>query len=74
VLTQAIIIGHSMGNLVTRYFLERMGGADVSLMHIAVAAPFKGAPSSLQALLLGGTILNYGLAWRTMNSGAALWT
>ena len=39
--SQAIIIGHSMGNLVARYFLERMGGADVSLMHVAVAPPFK---------------------------------
>ncbi len=39
--SQAIIIGHSMGNLVARYFLERMGGTDVSLMHVAVAPPFK---------------------------------
>ena len=70
---QAIIIGHSMGNLVTRYFLESMGGADVTLMHIAIAAPFQGAPSTLQQLLFGGTMLTYGMAWRTLNAGASLW-
>ena len=61
-----------MGNLVARYFLEQMGGAEVSLMHVAVAAPFKGAPSSLKQLLLGGTLLEFGLARTTLNSGASL--
>ena len=60
-----------MGNLVTRYFLERMRGADVSLMHVAVAAPFQGAPSTLQQLLFGGTMLTFGLAWQTLNAGAS---
>lgn len=40
---QAIIVSHSMGTLVARYFLECMGGADVSLMHVAIGPPFKGA-------------------------------
>ncbi len=59
-----------MGNLVARYFLERMRGADVSLMHVAVAPPFQGAASTLKQLLLGGTVLDYGLACWTLNASA----
>ena len=40
---QAIIVAHSMGTLVAQYFLECMGGADVSLMHVAVGPPFRGS-------------------------------
>ena len=47
---QAIIVAHSMGNLIARYFLEYSYGDFYTQAHIAVAPPFLGACTALDRL------------------------
>jgi pimeloyl-ACP methyl ester carboxylesterase len=43
-----VLIAHSMGGLVARWFLEKLGGAEVTSKLITIATPYRG---SLEALL-----------------------
>lgn len=47
------LVGHSMGGLVARYFLEHLGGADITRRLITIGTPHRGAPKALGALVNG---------------------
>lgn len=47
------LVCHSMGGLVARYFLEKLGGADITRRLITIATPHRGAPKALNALVNG---------------------
>ena len=47
------LVCHSMGGLVARYFLEELGGADITRRLITIATPHRGAPKALNALVNG---------------------
>jgi len=47
------LVCHSMGGLVARYFLEHLGGADITRHLITIGTPHRGAPKALNALVNG---------------------
>ena len=47
------LVSHSMGGLVARYFLEHLGGADITRHLITMGTPHRGAPKALNALVNG---------------------
>ena len=47
------LVCHSMGGLVARYFLEHLGGAEITRHLITIATPHRGAPKALNALVNG---------------------
>jgi pimeloyl-ACP methyl ester carboxylesterase len=47
------LVCHSMGGLVARYFLEHLGGADITRRLITIGTPHRGAPKALGALVNG---------------------
>ncbi len=49
------LVSHSMGGLVARYFLEHLGGADITRRLITIGTPHRGAP---KALLLSNIIMS----------------
>jgi pimeloyl-ACP methyl ester carboxylesterase len=50
---KAILIGHSMGGLVARYYLEVLGGWEKCLALIALATPHRGSLNALDSLVNG---------------------
>jgi hypothetical protein len=48
-----IFICHSMGGLVARWFLEILGGCDVTRMLITIGTPYQGSVNALEALVNG---------------------
>jgi hypothetical protein len=48
-----ILIAHSMGGLVSRYFLEVLGGWRDTRMLITFGTPYRGAPNALNSLANG---------------------
>lgn len=55
------IIAHSLGCLVSRYFVERVGGKDKVKRLILVGGPHYGVPQILTGLLYGKGLLPFGL-------------
>lgn len=55
------IIAHSVGCLVSRYFVERLGGGDQVERLILMGGPLRGTPKMFLALLLGQGLLPFGL-------------
>lgn len=55
------IIAHSMGCLVSRYYVERLGGEAHTERLILLGGPHYGAPKILPALLFGRGLLPFGL-------------
>jgi len=55
------IIGHSLGTLVTRYFVERLGGSRLVDKLLLMGGPHQGAPEALTTLLSGPNLLPFGL-------------
>ena len=55
------IIGHSLGTLVTRYFVERLGGSRVVDKLLLMGGPHQGAPEAVTTLLSGPNLLPFGL-------------
>jgi len=55
------IIAHSMGCLVSRYYVECLGGKEHTERLIFLGGPHYGAPKILLALLLGRGLLPFGL-------------
>ena len=56
-----IIIAHSMGSLVSRYYVERLGGKEKVERIIFLGAPHYGAPKMIATLLKGPKLLPFGL-------------
>ena len=59
--TKVILIAHSMGSLVTRYFLDVLGGDKITERVIFMGGPHLGTPKSIVALLTGQGLLPFGL-------------
>lgn len=55
------IIAHSLGTLVTRYFVERLGGNRLVDKLLLMGGPHQGAPEALTTLLSGPNLLPFGL-------------
>jgi pSer/pThr/pTyr-binding forkhead associated (FHA) protein len=55
------IIAHSLGTLVTRYYVERLGGKQVVERVILMGGPHHGTPGGLAAILSGPGILPFGM-------------
>jgi pSer/pThr/pTyr-binding forkhead associated (FHA) protein len=54
------ILAHSLGTLVTRYYVERLGGESRVERIILLGGPHHGAPKGLLALVFGPGILSFG--------------
>lgn len=50
---ELIIIAHSMGGLVARWYLDRLGGADITRKLITLGTPHRGALKALEQLANG---------------------
>src|ERR1700730_9803146 len=48
-----ILICHSMGGLIARWFLEILGGREVTRMLITIGTPYQGSVNALDALANG---------------------
>jgi pimeloyl-ACP methyl ester carboxylesterase len=57
-----IIIGHSLGTLVTRYYVERVGGKRKVERIVLMGGPQYGTPKALSAMLTGPGILPFGIS------------
>jgi pSer/pThr/pTyr-binding forkhead associated (FHA) protein len=55
------IIAHSMGSLVTRYYVERLGGKKKVERIVLLGGPQSGTPYSFAGLLRGPNLLPFGL-------------
>ena len=55
------IIAHSLGTLVTRYYVERLGGKRTVERVILMGGPHYGTPKGLAAILSGPGMLPFGL-------------
>jgi len=55
------IIAHSMGSLVSRYFIERLGGRRMVERLILLGGPHYGAPKMISTLVRGPGLLPFGL-------------
>jgi hypothetical protein len=51
-----ILICHSMGGLLARWFLERLGGRDVTRTLITIGTPYKGSINALDTLVNGSSL------------------
>lgn len=55
------IIAHSLGTLVSRYYIERLGGKNRVERVILMGGPHKGVPKALSSLLIAPNMLPFGL-------------
>lgn len=53
---QLVLIGHSMGGLVARAFLEEQGGAEATSKLITLGTPYRGSVNALNALSNGVSV------------------
>ncbi len=60
------IIAHSLGTLVTRYYVERLGGERRVERIILMGGPHHGTPGGLAAILTGPGILPFGMGAERM--------
>jgi pimeloyl-ACP methyl ester carboxylesterase len=60
------IIGHSLGTLVTRYYVERLGGKRVAERVILMGGPHHGSAKALACILSGPSILPFGMGAERM--------
>lgn len=58
---EVIVIAHSMGGLVARWWLDRLGGADRCRGLITLGTPYRGSPKAIR-MLTGGYV------WRSLGS------
>jgi len=56
-----IVIGHSLGTMVTRYYVEHLGGKDRIEKIILMGGPHKGAVKGLVSMLVAPQVLPFGL-------------
>ncbi|MDX1437332.1 MAG: FHA domain-containing protein [Anaerolineales bacterium] len=57
---QIILIAHSLGCLVSRYYIERLGGKNKVARLILLGGPHLGVPKTISTLLEGPDILPFG--------------
>jgi pSer/pThr/pTyr-binding forkhead associated (FHA) protein/pimeloyl-ACP methyl ester carboxylesterase len=55
------IIAHSMGSLVSRYYVERLGGKSKVERLLMMGAPHNGGPKAISALVTGKGLIPFGL-------------
>ena len=56
-----ILIAHSLGTLVSRYYVERLGGKDVVQRMLMMGGPHAGTPTAATSLVIGPNILPFGI-------------
>jgi len=56
-----ILIGHSLGTMVSRYYLERLGGDKFVERVVLLGGPHQGAVKGLTSLLIAPQVLPFGL-------------
>jgi predicted component of type VI protein secretion system/pimeloyl-ACP methyl ester carboxylesterase len=64
--TPPTIIAHSLGTLVTRYYVERLGGKEAVERIILMGGPHYGTPKGLAAILVGPGMLPFGMGAERM--------
>jgi hypothetical protein len=55
------IIAHSLGNLVSRYYIECLGGKNKVERIMLMGGPHKGVPKALSSLMMSADLLPFGL-------------
>jgi len=65
------IIAHSLGTLVTRYYVERLGGKGFVERIILMGGPHYGTPKGLAIILVGPDILPFGMGAERMRNVVA---
>ncbi len=55
------LVAHSLGTLVSRYYVERLGGKDKVDKLILMGGPHLGTPAAVSSLLFGPDVLPFGL-------------
>lgn len=56
-----ILIAHSLGTLVSRYYVERLGGKQLVERLILMGGPHTGTPTGLTSLIIGPNLLPFGM-------------
>jgi pimeloyl-ACP methyl ester carboxylesterase len=67
------IVAHSLGCLVSRYFVERLGGAKKVARMILMGGPHHGAPETLVTMMQGVNLTPLGLLDRKFREAMATW-
>jgi pimeloyl-ACP methyl ester carboxylesterase len=67
------IIAHSLGCVVSRYYVERFGGKDKVERLVLIGGPNYGSPTPLSNLLVGPNLLPFGLLGDRMREMVATW-
>lgn len=62
------IVAHSLGTLVSRYYIERLGGRGKIDKLILMGGPHLGTPNAVSSLLFGPEVLPFGLMGETLRS------
>ncbi|HSG43376.1 MAG TPA: alpha/beta fold hydrolase, partial [Anaerolineales bacterium] len=60
------LVAHSLGTLVSRYYVERYGGKDKVDKLILMGGPHLGTPAAVSSLLFGPDVLPFGLMGETL--------
>ena len=60
------LVAHSLGTLVSRYYIERLGGKDKVDKLILMGGPHLGTPAAVSSLLFGPDVLPFGLMGETL--------
>ncbi len=60
------LVAHSLGTLVSRYYVERLGGKDKVDKLILMGGPHLGTPAAVSSLLFGPDVLPFGLMGETL--------
>ncbi len=55
------LVAHSLGSLVTRYYLEKLGGKDKVERIIYLGGPHSGVPFAITSLVFGPDLLPFGI-------------
>jgi pSer/pThr/pTyr-binding forkhead associated (FHA) protein len=61
-----ILIGHSLGTLVSRYYVELLGGKDKVKRLILMGGPHYGTPAGVTSLMFGPDVLPFGILGETL--------
>src|SRR5262249_2211478 len=61
--SRVILIAHSMGGLVARYALEKLGAWSIARALITLGTPASGAAGALDSLVNGYAIKRFGVRW-----------
>jgi pSer/pThr/pTyr-binding forkhead associated (FHA) protein len=56
-----VLIAHSMGTLVSRYYVECLGGKDRVSRLLLIGGPHQGTPTAVTSLAMGANLLPFGL-------------